>query len=211
MADFIEQEFPVTVAVGSAGGPAFSTDVDETEAGYEFRNTNWSQAKHKYTVSTGIHDAQQWAAVKDWFMKCAGRAYGFRFLDPGDHSSATDGWSDQTKTDQVQFVGDGSKKKFGLVKNYGGHSREILKPIQGSLQIAVAGVLKTETTHYTVDYTTGVVTLLTAPATGQTVTAGFLFHVPCRFESDELTASWSDANLVNGTIGIVEIKQRRTV
>ena len=37
-------------------------------------------------------------------------------------------------------------------------TRAIQLPVAGTVEISVAGVLKTETTHYTVDYSTGVVT-----------------------------------------------------
>lgn len=210
MSDFIEEVFPVAVSVGSTGGPRFSTDVNETEGGFEYRNVNWSQARHAYNVSTGIGDAAAWAETKDWFMRCAGRAFAFRFVDPGDNTSHADGWSDPSPTDQQIGIGDGTRTRFGLVKSYDGYLRDILKPVEGTVTVSIDGAL-VNPDQYDVDHTTGIITFGGAPAAGKVIRAGFVFDVPCRFESDELTASWTDANLVQGNIGIIEIRQRRTV
>src|SRR5690606_33286115 len=115
--------------------------------------------------------------------------------DPQDWSSAADGDSDPLPTDQLLGTGDGSRRKFGLVKNYLGFSREIFKPIEGSVRCAVNGI---ETTNFTVDWTTGVVTFSSPPLHGASVSAGFFFDVPVRFDSDDFTATWSDVNLLTG-------------
>ena len=52
----------------------------------------------------------------------------------------------------------------------------------GSVVVAVDG----EVVPAEVDTSTGVVTLEAAPANGATVTAGFLFDVPVRFDADRI-------------------------
>jgi uncharacterized protein (TIGR02217 family) len=42
-----------------------------------------------------------------------------------------------------------------------------------------------------VDVTTGVVSFSVAPAVGAAVSAGFLFDVPVRFDTDRLDIEWS--------------------
>jgi uncharacterized protein (TIGR02217 family) len=210
MTDFIEESFPHTASVGSTGGPGFSTDVDSTESGYEFRNINWSQARHKYQIASGIADKQTWSEVKNFFMRCQGRAIGFRFLDPEDYSSAADGWSDPTPADQLIGVGDGAVRKFALVKSYDGYLRDITKPISGTVVASVNGV-EVPADGFVLDPATGIIEFDTAPAAGKAVRAGFLFEVPCRFDSDELTASWSDANLLQGSVQLVELRIRRSL
>jgi uncharacterized protein (TIGR02217 family) len=54
--------------------------------------------------------------------------------------------------------------------------------------VAVAGVVQTPTTAYTVDNTTGLVTFQPGhiPAASQAITTGFEFDVPVRFDTDKL-------------------------
>lgn len=62
----------------------------------------------------------------------------------------------------------------------------ITKPVAGSVRIALNGV---ETTGFTVDINTGLVTFTDAPDNTVIVTAGFRFDVPVRFDTDHLNAS----------------------
>jgi uncharacterized protein (TIGR02217 family) len=64
----------------------------------------------------------------------------------------------------------------------------IVKPVEGSVRVAVAGVEKTRSVDFTLDGTTGLVAFLPgkAPVSGAAVTAGFAFDVPVRFDTDEL-------------------------
>ena len=55
--------------------------------------------------------------------------------------------------------------------------------------VAVDGTPRTEGVDYTIDNTTGLVTFLTAPGTGQAITAGFEFDVAVRFGTDQIQAS----------------------
>jgi uncharacterized protein (TIGR02217 family) len=79
---------------------------------------------------------------------------------------------------------------FALAKTYGSgplpYRRAIAKPVAESVTVAVAGVVLPPAA-FTCDATTGLVTLAAAPAAGAAVTAGFVFDVPVRFDSDSLT------------------------
>ena len=92
-----------------------------------------------------------------------------------------------TPLDQALGSGTGSARTFALKKTYASGpaawTRAIVKPVAGSVRVAVGGV---ETTAFTLDATTGVVTLTTAPANGAAVSAGFEFDVPVRFDADSL-------------------------
>ena len=61
------------------------------------------------------------------------------------------------------------------------------------MRVAVAGVEQTAGTHFNVDHATGVVTFTGGqhPAMGQSVTAGFEFDVPVRFDTDKLEVNLS--------------------
>lgn len=80
------------------------------------------------------------------------------------------------------------RKSSQLTKVYasGAYSwtRTITKPVAGTVKVAKAGVL--QTSGFSVDTTTGIVTFTNAPASGVAVTAGFEFDVPVRFDTDEL-------------------------
>ena len=68
--------------------------------------------------------------------------------------------------------------------------RAITKPVAGTVSIAVAGVVKSAAA-YTIDHATGLVTFAPAhiPVSGAAVTAGFIFDVPVRFDTDKLEVS----------------------
>ncbi len=71
--------------------------------------------------------------------------------------------------------------------------RPIVKPVGGSVRVAVAGV---ETSAFACDTATGLVTFNTPPPAGAAITAGFLFDVPVRFDTDRL-----DVNLTSFAAG----------
>ncbi|MEQ1651085.1 MAG: TIGR02217 family protein, partial [Hyphomicrobium sp.] len=102
-----------------------------------------------------------------------------------------------TALDQVIGTGTGALATFQLKKTYGGSFapwvREIKKPVSGSVKVAVAGAVKTLGTQFTVDPASGIVTFLAGniPANGASVTAGFEFDVPARFDTDKLEVNVS--------------------
>ena len=190
---FIEVAFPSDIAYGSSGGPEYSTDIVITHGGYEQRNVNWSQARAKYNVAHGVKTQSQLDALIVFFRARKGRAVGFRFKD----------WSDYKVTAQVIGTGNGTNTAFQLVKAYisGGitETRTITKPVVGTVNVYIAGVLQTSTA-YALDTTTGIITFTTAPASSAIITADFQFDVPARFDTDTLSAkldsygvnSWSN-------------------
>ena len=95
--------------------------------------------------------------------------------------------------DQRLGEGDGSTLIFQLVKTYqsGSYSyvRPISKPVEGTLKVAVGGVELQEGPDFTLDAATGEIQLASAPNAGVTVTAGFEFDVPVRFDTDSIQTS----------------------
>ena len=131
-----------------------------------------------------------------FFEERRGRLYGFRWRDRLDHSSALPG-AGVTPLDQAIATGDGVTATFALAKTYGGvyapYRRPIAKPVAGSVRVAVAGAEVAAGTAFTCDATTGVITFLAGhiPAAETAITAGFLFDVPVRFDTDYLEADLS--------------------
>lgn len=205
---FDEIELPLRVGFGSRGGPNFSTEIVVIDSGYERRNQNWSQARRVYDARAGVRSVADAATLLNFFHARAGRARGFRLKDWSDYSSAADHLSAPSFTDQTIAVGNGTTVVFQLIKNYssGGitHTRTIAKPIANSIMIGVGGVALSS--GWSVDTTSGVITLATAPAVGQNITAGYLFDVPVRFDTDNLSLSAEDYVTYQAHVPIVEIR-----
>lgn len=194
---FVEVAFPSDIAYGSAGGPEYSTDIVITHGGHEQRNINWSQARARYNVAHGVKTQSQLGALIAFFRARKGRADGFRFKD----------WSDYKAVAQLIGTGNGSNKIFQLVKTYssGGvvETRTIAKPVSGSVNIYIGGVLQAGAA-YSLNLATGKITFVTAPADAALISADFEFDVPVRFDTDRLSAtldsygvnSWNDIPLV---------------
>ena len=179
------------------------------ESGAELRATPWQGSRRRYDLSGAVQSSEQAALLLDFFEACRGRLLGFRFCDPMDHSSAPYG-QPMSPTDQILGRGDGQQRAYQLVKAYGlginAYSRKITKPVESKVELAVNGTPLITGLDFTVDWATGLVELGQAPAIGQSLTAGFEFDVPVRFDSDQLDLTWIAAG--NGrfpTVPLVEI------
>lgn len=203
---FLTQRFPTDISRGATGGPEFSTGVVALQSGHEQRNINWAQSRGKWNVSYGVKTKAQLDNLVAFFMAARGRAHAFRFKD----------WADHMATDQTLGLGNGTGKVFQLIKDYAvgttSHLRTITRPIHNEtvdgvlhrVRVWVGGV---ETTAFTVDIATGLVTLATAPADGATVKASFAFDVPVRFASDHLPVQLD--TLEYGGVNSVELVEVR--
>lgn len=208
---FIESpRFPDNISYGSKGGPKFNTIITTVNSGFEYNNINWDTARHYYDVAMGVRSMEELSDLIKFFQVVRGRGHYFRYKDWADYKSCD---LDQTitNTDQVFGVGDGNTLAFQLIKTYdigGGviNQRDISKPVSGTLQIAVAGSPLSETTDYTVDYTTGIVTFVSAPAAAASITWGGEFDVPCRFDIDELQVSLVFYGHGSSGVPIVEVR-----
>jgi uncharacterized protein (TIGR02217 family) len=209
---FLDVRFPVDISYGSAGGPGYQTTVVTTQGGREYRNSQRSMPLYEYNAACGVKSRAQMAALCNFFNAVGGRAHSFRWKDHLDFQSCL-----MTATpaalDQAIGTGDGTTAAFQLKKTYteGALSRvrTILKPVSGTVLVAVAGVVKTVTTHYTVDHATGIVTFTAGniPTAGQSVTAGYEFDVPARFDIDSLRdLTWESFDILSAQIPVLEVR-----
>lgn len=191
MADFHEVRFPLDIALKSRGGPQRRTDVVTLGSGREARNARWSRSRRRFDAGYGVKSIGALAAVVAFFEERRGMLYGFRFRDRADFKSCAPDAA-PSPLDQVIGTGDGALRSFSLVKTYGArfapYVREIRKPVDGSVRIAVNGVEKSAGVDFDVDASSGVVSFRAgrAPPIGASVTAGFFFDVPVRFDTDYL-------------------------
>jgi len=198
---FIEERLDIEVSEGSQGGPGFRTTIFESEAGYEQRNSSWSKSRAKYDLSYGIRHEDDFQTVLAMFYVCRGRATGFRMRD----------WGDWRLTDSLIGTGNGVENEFQITKTYAvgiySYVRDIKKPVNGTVVVKVNDVVKTLTTDYTVDHTTGIITFVSPPPDTHTIKVTCEFDVPVRFDIDQLEISW-EAHRINSSDGInvVELK-----
>lgn len=196
MTTFHEVLFPLDIALKSAGGPERRTDVVVLGSGREERNARWAHSRRRYDAGYGVKTFEALSQVVSFFEERRGKLHGFRWRDRLDHSSAVPDAA-VSANDQMIGTGDGSTAAFALVKSYGTlywpYHRPIVKPVSGSVRVAVAGTEVGEGTAFVVDATTGIVTFLSGhiPPSGVSVTAGFLFDVPVRFDTDYLEVDLS--------------------
>lgn len=197
--------FPLDVALGARGGPERRTDVVTLASGREQRNGRWRHSRRRYNAGYGVKSRADMAAVLAFFEERRGRLHGFLWRDGLDFSS---GGAVPTPLDQPIGMGDGSRTGFQLTKRYGAsfdpYFRPITRPVAGSVRVAVAGV--EVLTGWSVDGATGLVGFTTPPANGAAVTAGFLFDVPVRFDTDRLDVELSSFDGAEApSIPLVEI------
>lgn len=205
---FHEIQFPTAIAFHSSGGPERKTEIVTLGSGFEERNAVWANSRRHYDVGYGVKTLDDLHAVIAFFEARLGRLYGFRFKDFADFKSRAPN-DPVSPLDQPIGTGDGTTTQFQLQKTYtSGPSswvRTIDKPADGTVRVAVAGV--EQTTGITIDNMTGLIAFDSAPASAATVTAGFAFDTPVRFDTDSLSINLS--NFAAGEIPSIPLVEVR--
>ena len=207
---FHNHRFPSAISLRSRGGPQRRTEIVTLSSGHEQRNTRWADSRRRYEAGYGMASLDDVHKVLAFFEQQRGRLYGFRWKDHSDFKSckpsATPGPDDQ----QIG-IGDGVQTRFQLIKTYGtgqdAYPRAITRPVVGTVLVSVNGAAQTQTTDFAVDAGIGVIDFVTAPPMGATISVGFEFDVPVRFEQDtiELNLDAFNAGQIPD-ITLIEIK-----
>ncbi len=205
---FHDVRFPVDIALGATGGPERRTEIVTLGSGFEERNSPWAHSRHNYNAGYGVKTLDQLHDVIAFFEARAGRLHSFRWKDYADAKSCAPS-ATPSDTDQALGTGDGAMTSFQLQKTYSSdaqtYSREIKKPITGTVLIAVDGT--PQASGWSVDTATGLVSFDTAPVAAAVVTAGFEFDVPARFDTDRLEINLAHFNAGEiPSIPIVEVR-----
>lgn len=206
---FHDIRFPLGVSFGATGGPEWRNEIVTLTSGMEKRNARWSHSRRHFDAGTGLRSLEDLKTVLAFFEARHGSLYAFRFRDPFDFSSAS-GANAASFNDQHIGTGDGVTVQFQLVKHYETYLRTITRPVGGSIIIGVNGVRVEEGEAFTVDSANGLLTFTPAyvPANGAMITAGFLFDVPVRFNTDRLMASITSFQAGEiPSIPIMEVKE----
>jgi uncharacterized protein (TIGR02217 family) len=184
---FHEVLLPMPLALGAEGGPERRTEIVTLGSGREARNAPWSQGRRRFDIGGAVRTLDELHELASFFEARRGRLHGFRFRDFLDWKSCAPSQGPSPLDQALAPVG-GSNVVFQLQKTYGDVARTIVKPVAGSVLIAIDGV-EWDQEDFSVDATTGRVTLDSAPGPGADVTAGFLFDTPVRFDADRLDLS----------------------
>lgn len=205
---FDDVDFPLAIGLGAEVSPTFSTAVVTTASGHEQRNAAWASGRLRFDAGPGVRSEADVQTLLGFFRARRGAAKAFRFRDPLDHSS--NGMTGApTPMDAVLGTGDGARVRFDLVKRYGADAdsevRRITRPVPASVRIALDGV---EATAGWALGDGGVLLFDTPPVDGVTVTAGFLFDVPVRFETDRLDIAGHGPNAADlPHVPLIEVRE----
>ena len=184
-------QFPKKISFGSRGGPMRKTTIVTSASGGEERNSLWANSLRIYDIGYGIKTLNDIHDIIDFFEERRGQFYGFRYFDKLDYKSSAP-LSNPSFDDQILGQADGVQVEFQLQRLYGDlHARwerKIIKPILGSVTVGIDGV-EIASSEWQVNSITGIVTFNNAPANLSTITAGFEFDVPVRFDTDQIEIS----------------------
>ena len=209
---FHEIRFPTAISKGAHGGPERRTDIVTLGSGFEERNSRWADSRRSYNAGFGVKSLDDLDAVIAFFEERRGRLHGFRWRDHADWKSCPPGRL-PTALDQMIGTGDGTTALFQLVKTYGAAfapwTRLVTKPVQATVQIAVGGAAQVAGTDFTLDPSTGRITFLPGhtPVAGASITAGYEFDVPVRFDTDKLEIDIQGVR--HGAIPVIPIVEIR--
>lgn len=180
--------FPVTPS-GLHAKSAWLTIVVESRDGSEDRTAVWQDALRSYDIALTNMTLANFITLEGHFNARRGQERAFPLLD----------YYNSTATTETFGTGNGSTLTFQLTINDGdsdnAYNRKIYKPLSGTVVIKDNGTTKTEGAHYSINYTTGIVTFVSAPANTHTLTWSGTFYVPVRYGVDEIDPNlfiWSD-------------------
>jgi uncharacterized protein (TIGR02217 family) len=191
MTSFHDVRFPLDIAMRARGGPERRTDVVTMGSGREERNARWAHSRRRYDAGYGVTSLASISVVLTFFEERRGMLYGFRWRDRADFKSCAPNMS-ATPMDQLIGIADGTCGPFQLKKTYGTSFAPYVRPIQkiveNSARIAVDGVERADAIDFDLDCNSGLLTFREgkAPTAGSSITGGFLFDVPVRFDTDYL-------------------------
>lgn len=183
---FHDEALPGCLQYGSVFGNSMNTIYQVGTSGHENRSQGASQARGRYNLLKQLNDADEQAAMNEFFLARRGGFAAWPLKDWKDYTTAPDNVSTPDMLDQPLGSGNGTQTQFQLQKRYASTSvnpydRPLRLPVLATVVIASNGAL-VPSTDYAVDRATGVVTFTTAPALGTALTQGCEFDVPVRFD-----------------------------
>lgn len=167
--------------------PMWSTTVQPNISGKEVRIGLFSSPRYQWELkynflrqgtTNGVDTYEEFETMIGLFNSLNGSFDTFLFTDPADNSV----------TDQVIGIGDGTTKAFQLVSDFGNYVQPILAPNVVSA-VYIAGVLQSPTAYTVNDWGSaapGTILFGTAPTMSADVSATFTYYFPVRFQDDTI-------------------------
>ena len=210
MAEFLEERLPLDIRMGASHSDDYAVTITQTAGGAEYRKLVHQYPMRRWTINFTLLRDDLAARVLALYHRAYGRYAGFRVRDVDDYNSSATGRGTITMLDQpLTRLAAGIyqlRKEYGAggtPLGIGRPARIVYKPVSGTVIAAKNGV--SISSGLSVDITTGVVTVSPAPLVGDTITAGFEFDIPARFDSSLDVPSLSRDVRDCGSIDIVEL------
>lgn len=208
MAEFLETpRFPACFNYGYTVTPVYDVTKIRTAGGQEDRNAPTEQPLLTIDGTVGPRKEEEIQDLLEFYHAVGGERVGFRVKNDADYKSCAV-HEEVSETDQPLVPADESDGTWQLVKQYTRGSKttelDILKPVDGTILIAADGGLLAEDTDYSIDYATGVVTLLSM-VSGE-LTWGGEFDLPMRFDG-EFPVSIVSKNIESVSFRLVQLRQ----
>lgn len=160
-------------------------DRVEVESGAVQANIIWTQSRRQYEFGSVPMLRADWMILEAIHEVTEGGAKGFLLLDPKDHTVSASGTSTGVVTSISSPQGEYQLyRRLTEPVSSRTKDRKITRPKAAGFVIKVNGVALTGG-QYTLDSTTGIVTIPSAPAAA-TVTWTGTFYVPVHFLDDNL-------------------------
>ncbi len=220
---FIDEYMPDAVpGYPCISAPRTRTTIQVSAGGNERRNQDWEHPLHRFVLPEAAgRQAGVLTALKKHWLIMAGPFHSFPWRDPLDKASIdhipNEPDADIAVAGTNQFIGtaDGFTDTFQIVKTYSvgaeTYDRTIYLPVLDSVVVAIDGVVVPEA-NYTVSRPGGEILFDIPPpltAGADIITAGFLFDVEVRFESDDAFEGILRTWQVGGFADITLIEVRR--
>ena len=204
---YLRAYIKATQSWGWSGGAEFSTRIVERINGRENRNADWSNARHKYSLSFQHLPKEVYRNVKRHHLVTQGALRPFLFRDGLDDIASDDLFAVATAGQQefqllCASTIDGityERKVFALYAE---------SPSSPGVAVAATPVVKVddiEASGWVFDYDRGLATAPAPMAGGEVLTWSGAFSVWVRFEQDWLPFSYDEPNGIYGSIDLLEV------
>jgi uncharacterized protein (TIGR02217 family) len=168
MAEFLEERIPPCVKIDAVYEEEYVVDIVESGGSDSVNSIEYRRLVHpfprrKFNVAYHIDRDELYEKVISLYHRVHGKFAGFRHKHLDDYTTAQDGHSPPTATDQtLQHL---QTNTYQMVKQYGDNKspsaagwpkRLIFKPVEGSVKIGINGSSETlDPTRFSVDHEQG--------------------------------------------------------
>ena len=205
------------ISYGSVFRPTYKTLVAGGATGFESRREMRAIPILKGDLSYGVQDQADLDDLINLFHSVRGQKEWFLVKDWSDfHTKGGDLTAEVSITDQIIVTSAlGGETTAQLIKTYATGTlstvRTIRKPKAGTVRLgrrpaaSSAWEELTLTTDWTLDSTTGVVTLVSSLQSGAALAWGGEFYVPMRFEQDDIAIRLSQFQIGDTGVQVTEV------